>query len=103
MIGRIPMLKHGPDNTLPLTAVIDWAQVLTCVISLAIACPTLLSAQYGYFGQNKIHYRRFDWRVLRGEDRHLYYHSEEEELGPGALASLAESYGTVAQPCDHHV
>src|SRR3989454_1767945 len=103
MIGRIPMLKHGPDNTLPLTAVIDWAQVLTCVISLAIACPTFLSAKSGYFGQNKIQYRRFDWRVLRGEHVDLYYYPEEEELGRVALAYAEESYDTLERRCNHAV
>src|SRR6266542_2465520 len=66
---------------MPFTAVLRWAQALACVIGLAVACAAPLSAQYGYFGQNKIQYRRFDWRVLHGEHVDLYYYPEEEELG----------------------
>jgi len=52
-----------------------------CVFRVALLRASL-SAQYGYFGQNKIQYRRFDWRVLRGEHVDLYYYPEEEEAGP---------------------
>ena len=82
------MLKHG---------------VLTCVIAAAIACPALLSAQYGYFGQNKIQYRRFDWRVLRGEHVDLYYYPEEEELGRVALAYAEASYDALERRFNHAV
>ncbi len=97
------MLKHGPDATLPLTAVRHWAQVLTCVIGVAIALPAALFAQYGYFGQNKIQYRRFDWRVLRGEHVDLYYYPEEEELGRVALAYAEASYDTLERRFNHAV
>src|SRR6267143_6522062 len=88
---------------LPLRAVIHWAQVLTCVIVAAITFPSILSAQYGYFGQNKIQYRRFDWRVLRGEHVDLYYYPEEEELGRVALTYAEESYGVLERRFAHAV
>src|SRR3989449_2192505 len=103
MSARIPVLKHGPGNALPLTAVVHWAQVLTCVIAVAITFPSTLSAQYGYFGQNKIQYRRFDWRVLRGEHVDLYYYPEEEELGRVALAYAEESYDSLERRFAHAV
>ena len=78
-------------------------QVLTCVIAVAIAFPSFLSAQYGYFGQNKIQYRRFDWRVLRGEHVDLYYYPEEEELGRVALAYAEESYDSLQRRFNHAV
>src|SRR5439155_1128444 len=59
---------------------------LICLLGLALGLASSLPAQYGYFGQNKIQYRRFDWRVLRGEHVDLYYYPEEEELGRVALA-----------------
>ncbi len=62
-----------------------------------------LSAQYGYFGQNKIQYRRFDWRVLRGEHVDLYYYPEEEELGRVALAYAEESYDALERRFNHAV
>src|SRR5256885_13162380 len=74
-----------------------------CVIMLAALLTTPLSAQFGYFGQNKIQYRSFDWRVLRGEHVDLYFYPEEEELGRVALAYAEESYGVLERRFMHHV
>jgi hypothetical protein len=68
-----------------------------------IASPALVSAQFGYFGQNKIQYRRFDWRVLRGEHVDLYYYPEEEELGRVALAYAEVSYDSLERRFNHAV
>jgi hypothetical protein len=71
------------------------------VAFLTLAAP--LAAQFGYFGQNKIQYRRFDWRVLRGEHVDLYYYPEEEELGRVALAYAEESYDALERRFNHAV
>ncbi|MGH7605966.1 MAG: hypothetical protein ACREME_01385 [Gemmatimonadales bacterium] len=73
------------------------------IIVLAIALAAPLAAQFGYFGQNKIQYRRFDWRVLRGEHVDLYYYPEEEELGRVALAYAEESYAELERRFNHSV
>src|SRR5216110_2888000 len=73
------------------------------VLALALAIPSAASAQYGYFGQNKIQYRRFDWRVLRGEHVDLYYYPEAEELGRVALAYAEESYDSLQRRFNHAV
>jgi hypothetical protein len=69
---------------------------LSCIAFLAaVAAATLPAparAQFGVFGQNKIQYRHFDWRVLKGEHVDLYCYPEEEELGRVALAYAEESY-----------
>ena len=81
---------------------ICWIQALACMIAVsAFASP--LSAQFGYFGQNKIQYRKFDWRVLRGEHVDLYYYPEEEELGRVALAYAEESYDNLERRFNHAV
>jgi len=61
------------------------------------------AAQFGYFGQNKIQYRRFDWRMLRGEHVDLYYYPEEEELGRVALAYAEASYDSLERRFAHAV
>src|SRR6058998_2508342 len=76
---------------------------LACAIALALAFAPSLSAQYGYFGQNKIQYRRFDWHMLRGEHVDLYYYPEEEELGRVALAYAEASFEVLQQRFNHHV
>ena len=79
------------------------------VRALAVAAGLLaglvpaVAAQFGYFGQNKIQYRRFDWRVLRGEHVDLYYYPEEEELGRVALAYAEESYDSLERRFAHAV
>src|SRR2546427_9378904 len=78
-------------------------QVLVCAIGLALGVAAPLASQYGYFGQNKIQYRRFDWRVLRGEHVDLYYYPEEEELGRVALAYAEASYDTLERRFNHAV
>ena len=79
--------------------------VVACMIALALggSAATTLAAQFGYFGQNKIQYRRFDWRVLRGEHVDLYYYPEEEELGRVALAYAEASYDSLELRFTHAV
>src|SRR5436190_3418608 len=76
---------------------------LTCLTALFLLCSSAALAQYGYFGQNKIQYRHFDWRVLRGEHVDLYYYPEEEELGRVALAYAEESYDSLERRLNHAV
>ncbi len=76
---------------------------LTCLTALFLLCCAAAPAQYGYFGQNKIQYRHFDWRVLHGEHVDLYYYPEEEELGRVALAYAEDSYDALERRFNHSV
>src|SRR2546430_17212419 len=78
------------------------AHALACgsVLFLLVARPA--AAQFGYFGQNKIQYRGFDWHVLRGEHVDLYYYPEEQELARVALTYAEESYGVLERRFTHH-
>jgi hypothetical protein len=78
-------------------------RVFVSLVAFLFALAAPLSAQFGYFGQNKIQYRRFDWRVLRGEHVDLYYYPEEEELGRVALAYAEESYDSLERRLNHAV
>ncbi len=66
------------------------------------ALPGAAAGQFGYFGQNKIQYRGFDWHVLRGEHVDLYYYPEEQELGRVALTYAEQSYGVLERRFNHH-
>lgn len=61
-------------------------------VAAAALVPALLAAQINYFGENKIQYRDFDWRVLRGPHVSVYYYPEEAELARVALTYAEESY-----------
>jgi hypothetical protein len=76
--------------------------VLGVLVAL-IAGSGVAEAQYFNFGQNKIQYRRLDWRILRGEHVDLYYYPAEADLAPAALAYAEASYDTLAIQFGHEV
>ena len=78
-------------------------RVLTWVLAVGLGFPAVLSAQYGNFGQNKIQYHRFDWRVLHGEHVDLYYYPAAEDLGRVALTYAEESYDSLSRRFNHVV
>jgi hypothetical protein len=59
------------------------------------------AAQLGYFGQNKVQYRDFEWQVLRGEHVDLYFYPEEGELAALALTYAEESFGVLERKFGH--
>src|ERR687895_2824158 len=73
------------------------------VVACCAAFPAELSAQFFSFGQNKIQYRKLDWRILRGPHVDLYYYRAEAELAPAALAYAEASYDTLAVQFGHEV
>ena len=60
-------------------------------------------AQFFAFGQNKIQYRKLDWRVLKGPHVDLYYYPAEAALAPPALAYAEASYDTLSVQFGHAV
>jgi WD40-like Beta Propeller Repeat len=60
-------------------------------------------AQFFAFGQNKIQYRKLDWRIMRGPHVDLYYYRAEADLAPAALAYAEASYDTLALQFGHEV
>lgn len=73
--------------------------VIGAVLVAAGAPPA--RAQVGYFGENKIQYRDFDWHVLRGPHVDLYYYPEETRLARVALAYAEESFGVLVDDFGH--
>jgi len=71
------------------------------VLSVLSAAPA--HSQFFAFGQNKIQYRKLDWRIIRGPHVDLYYYSAEAELAPAALAYAEASYDTLAIQFGHEV
>jgi hypothetical protein len=60
-------------------------------------------AQFFAFGQNKVQYRRLDWKIIRGPHVDLYYYPAEAELAPAALAYAEASYDTLSIQFGHEV
>ena len=80
-----------------------WPALAAAAVALGAATPAELSAQFFSFGQNKIQYRKLDWRILRGPHVDLYYYPAEADLAPAALAYAEASYDTLAVQFGHDV
>ena len=77
-----------------------WAALAVAVLALA---PRAARAQFGYFGENKVQFREFDWRVMQGPHVDLHYYPAEEELARVALSYAEESYTVLAHRFNHEV
>ncbi len=71
------------------------------LVGLLVGTAASAHAQLGYFGQNKVQYRTFDWQVLRGEHIDLYFYPEERELAALALAYAEESFHVLERKFGH--
>ena len=79
------------------------AQTLGVLGLLAVLAVAPLHAQFFAFGQNKIQYRKLDWRVMKGPHVDLYYYSAEADLAAPALAYAEASYDTLSIQFGHSV
>ncbi|HEV8125795.1 MAG TPA: hypothetical protein VGP80_16225 [Gemmatimonadales bacterium] len=78
-------------------------RLLSVLLFLSVVGAAPAAAQFGVFGQNKIQYRQFDWRVLKGPHVDLYYYPDEERLAHVALTYAEESYDTLSLQFGHQV
>ena len=70
---------------------------------LALALSTGLDAQSGYFGQNKVQYRTFDFRVLKTDHFDIHYYPEEEQAAQ-MIGRMAERwYARLSQIFEHQL
>jgi hypothetical protein len=86
-----------------MSVVSRWSLLVVLAGTVGVVAPPELSAQFFSFGQNKIQYRKLDWRILRGPHVDLYYYPAEAELAPAALAYAEASYDTLAVQFGHDV
>ncbi|MCX6150267.1 MAG: hypothetical protein NTX22_07075 [Ignavibacteriales bacterium] len=54
--------------------------------------PQILSAQYYFFGRNKVQYNNFEWKVLKTEHFDIYYYDDFEEMAEMRAAYAEEAY-----------
>jgi len=75
------------------------APVLVCLALAAFLAPPA-SAQ-DYFGQNKVRYQPFDFKVLRTEHFDVYYYSETKEVVPEAARMAERWYARLSKALQH--
>lgn len=67
------------------------------VVALAGLLASSASAQFFYFGRNKVQYTDFDWHVLRTEHFDIYYYPEMLDLARRGASIAEESYRALEQ------
>ncbi|HEY0873698.1 MAG TPA: hypothetical protein VGD94_09510 [Vicinamibacterales bacterium] len=76
-------------------------RLLALFLAIPFLVPAAASAQY--FGQNKVQYRTFDFKVLKTEHFDIYYYPEEEEATQ-MVARMAERwYGRLSRLLVHEL
>lgn len=70
---------------------------------LSLTCVSPVSAQFFYFGQNKVQYTDFDWHVLKTEHFDIYYYPEMRDLAERGAFLAEESYRVLEQKFSHNV
>ena len=65
--------------------------------------PTSALAQGDYFGQNKVQYRDFDFKVLKTEHFDIYYYPEEEAATRMAARMAERWYGRLSKLLGHEL
>jgi len=60
-----------------------------------------VSAQYHYFGRNKVQYTDFDWHILQTEHFNIYFDPEMQEIAEIGAAAAESSYVELSARIDH--
>jgi Tol biopolymer transport system component len=79
------------------------ARVAALALTAVLALPGVVSAQGDYFGQNKVQYREFDFKVLKTEHFDIYYYPEEEEAVRLAARMAERWYGRISKLLNHEL
>src|SRR3954466_5379712 len=82
-------MRRAPQARVPPCSVIHHALVVLGAVAVVLASATPAAAQY--FGQNRVQYRPFDYRVLKTEHFDIYFYPEERQ-GIDLAARLAERW-----------
>jgi len=75
------------------------AYALLCIL-LAVSHS---SAQFYYFGRNKVQYTDFQWHVLKTEHFDIYFYPEMKDLAERGALVAEESYRKLEQRFNHNI
>src|SRR6266849_1526227 len=70
---------------------------------LTLVCVSAVSAQFFYFGRNKVQYTDFDWHVLKTGHFDIYYYPEMQDLAARGAFLAEEIYNVLEQKFNHNV
>jgi WD40 repeat protein len=70
---------------------------------LIVLAVSSASAQFFYFGRNKVQYTDFEWHVLKTDHFDIYYYPEMKELAERGAHVAEEAYKELEQKFNHNV
>src|SRR5262249_2308695 len=74
---------------------------VVAVVSFCAIVLTASAVKAQYFGRNKVHYERLDFRVLQPEHFDVYYYEEEEQAVRHAARMAERWYARFSRLFDH--
>jgi Tol biopolymer transport system component len=75
----------------------------SAVIVISFWVTPILAQPGYYFGQNKVHYKNFDWKVLRTGHFDVHYYSEEAEAAVDAARMAERGYDYLSEVLEHQI
>ena len=75
----------------------------TAILLVSLASAPESFAQGGYFGQNKVQYREFDFQVLKTDHFDIYYYPEEEQAARMASRMAERWYTRLSTLLNHEL
>ncbi len=78
-------------------------RVALCSFAVVLVSAAPARAQGGYFGQNKVQYQKFDFKVLKTDHFDIYYYTEEEPAARMAARMAERWYGRLSRLLTHEL
>ncbi|MGH7741405.1 MAG: peptidase MA family metallohydrolase, partial [Candidatus Eiseniibacteriota bacterium] len=73
---------------------------LALAVALSLSCAATI-AEAQYFGQNKVQYRRYDWRTISSEHFDVYFYPGEDSLSLRVLDLAEKAHVMLSQRMGH--
>lgn len=65
--------------------------------------PQFISAQFYFFGRNKVQYENFNWKVLRTEHFNIYYYDDFEHIAEIGARFAEDSFDELKVKFNHYI
>lgn len=70
---------------------------------LFLLIPQIISAQFYFFGRNKVQYEKFNWKVLKTEHFNIYYYDEFDEMAEIGARYAEDAYEEYKVKFNHYI
>ena len=70
---------------------------------ILILVPQIISAQFYFFGRNKVQYEKFTWKVLKTEHFNIYYYDDFTELAEIGAKYAEDAYADYKVKFNHYI